>query len=390
MTGIKKAWLIFLLFSSQLWAEQISAPIQQANWLLIKGESNCQLVQEIPLYGTAEFIHQSGSLLRFSVKEPRYKPQIVKASLFIDTPPWMHETASAQDYLVTLDGRMGIQDIPRLSVYGETAEIMLDALSAGYSPRFSYIRANSQGELPETQVTVQAVNFISNYQQFSACRKNFLPHGLKAMLAESMFFKAGSVRLNAAILSQLKKAARYIKEVKGSQIIITSSTSIAGIRDKKWFLKRAKVISAKLTGLGVDKAKIKIRSGFFSASADNKMLQLNIFGPDALTTLYYKKGSLNISAAEKQRLNLLVRYSREFLPSARIIVKSHTDAKGRRASNLKVSQKRGAAVKDYLISQGLAEDKIVVKAYGESRPVKSNRFPTGRAQNRRVNISFAS
>lgn len=390
MTGIKKACLIFLLFSSQLWAEKISAPIDKANWLLIKGDSYCQLVQQIPLYGKAEFVHFSGDQLRFSIREQRQKAPIVKASLFIDTPPWMHQSASAQDYLVFLDSDNSIQDVPSLSVYGGTAELMLDALSKGYSPRFSYIRADNQGEQGEIRVSMNPVNFVPNYQQFIACRKNFLPHGIKQMLAESMYFKARSTALNSAVLVKLQKAARYIKEVKGSGLVISSVTSITGSRDKNWFLKRAKAISSKLSGLGVAKNKIKIRTGFTSVSTDKKLLQLNIFGPDALMTLSYRKGSINISSAEKQRLNLLVRYHREYLPATQILVKSHTDAKGSRSSNFQVSKKRGEEVKRYLISLGVAEDKIVVKAYGESRPVKSNRFPAGRAQNRRVNLSFTS
>jgi len=43
-----------------------------------------------------------------------------------------------------------------------------------------------------------------------------------------------------------------------------------------------------------------------------------------------------------------------------------------------------------LVSQGLDEKNVQVKAYGETRPVKSNRFPKGRAQNRRVTIGFVA
>jgi outer membrane protein OmpA-like peptidoglycan-associated protein len=34
------------------------------------------------------------------------------------------------------------------------------------------------------------------------------------------------------------------------------------------------------------------------------------------------------------------------------------------------------------------ENRVKVKAYGESKPIKSNRFPKGRSQNRRAIIDF--
>lgn len=390
MIALKTAIMIFLLFSSVSFADKIAAPLLTANWKMIKGDSSCQLKQTIPLYGIAGFMHQSGDLLRFSIKEQRYKPEIVKASLFVDTPPWLHEPLRSKDHLVYLDQTNNIQNIPQLSVYGETAELMLDVLSSGYSPRFSYVRASAQKEFPETQVSILPINFARNYRQFSDCRKNFLPHGLKDVLERSLFFKANSLALNSQVLAQLKNTARYIKEVKGAKVTIISNTAISGARDKKWFGKRAKAITAYLNKLGVAKSKVAIKSGFYSAAANNKMVRLSVFGPDSLTAIYYRKGNIKLTPAEKQRLNLVVQYAHEFVPNAQLVIKSHTDGKGRRATNLAVSKNRGEQVKRYLVSQGIDEHKIKVKAYGESRPAKSNRFPTGRAQNRRVIINFVT
>ena len=390
MKALKKGGMIFLLFSSVTFAQEIVAPMLTADWRFSKGESSCQLAHSIPLYGMADFTHQSGDLLRFSVREERFKPAIVKASLFVDSPPWLHASAAYKDYLVYLDEGVNIQNIPRLSVYGETAELMLDALSDGLSPRFSYVRASAQGVLPETRVSISAINFSANYQQFDNCRKNFLPFGLKDVLEKSLFFKSGSQTFNQVVLTQINNTARYIKEVKGSKVVIVSNTAITGGRDKKWFNKRAKAIAKKLNSLGVLKSKVSIKNGFYTASTNNKIIQLNVFGPDAVSALYYRKSRINLTTADKQRLNLIVRYQREFMPNARLIIKSHTDGKGRRANNLVISKKRGEEVKRYLVSQGLDEKSVQVKAYGETRPVKSNRFPKGRAQNRRVTIGFVA
>jgi len=390
MTSLKILLIAVLFFSSISVAENYTAPLQTADWKVREGASYCQLNQNIPLYGAVGFMHQSGNLLRFSIREDRFKPEIIKASLSIDNPPWLHESINAKDYLVFLDEMVDIKNTPRLSVYGDVAEVMLDALSNGLSPTFSYVRATVLGQLPETQVAISAINFSKNYQKFADCRKDFLPFGLKDLLEKSLFFKPRSQLLNIAAITQLKDTARYIKEVKGTKIVIVSDTAITGSRDKKWFSNRSKTIASKLKSLGVPKSKVSIKNGFYRAAGNNKTIQLSVFGPDALTAIYYRKGNIKLTQTEKKRLNLVAQYAKEFMPSASLVIKSHTDSKGRRAKNLTVSKNRGNEVKRYLVSQGIEENKVKIKAYGESRPAKSNRFPKGRAQNRRVIIDFVA
>jgi len=390
MNCIKFFWIFILLFCKVTIADDFQASLNVADWNVIKGQSSCQLQQKIPLYGTAGFTLHSGELLRFSIREDRFKPEIIKASLSIESPSWLHQAVDRKDYLVFLDEAFDDKNTPRLSVYGDVAEFMLDALTDGLSPTFTYVRATSLKQLPQTQVALSAINFSDKYQQFVNCRKDLLPYGFKDLLEKSLFFKPGSKRLNLVALTQLREAARYVKQMKGSAIAIASDTAIMGRRDAKWFKNRAKVISAKLTHLGVPKGKINIKNGYYSTSGNDKQIKLSVFGPDALTTIYYRKGSVRLTEVEKKRLKLIVRYVQKFMPNSSLMVKSYTDSKGKRASNLVVSQKRGAEVKRYLTSQGLDEKQVKVKAYGESRPIKSNRFPKGRAQNRRVVIAFVA
>jgi len=381
----------YCLAGSISYAQEYVTPLLSADWAYDQGPSYCQIQQYIPRYGIAEFVHQSGDLLRFSIKESRYKAEIVKASLVIDSAPWIHQAIPNKDHLVYLDLNIDIQNYPRLSVYGESAEIMLDALSEGMYPTFSYVRASVNGLLSETRVAVSSVNFLSKFERFGDCRKKFLPFGLKTVLEQSIYFKQGKKTLVRGFDQQLNDVARYIKDVQDSRIIISSDTAIAGKKDKKWFLARAAVVEEKLAQLGVKKDKVTISNNAAgSASTNTKLIHLSLFGPDSLNTIYYRKGNTKLTPLEKERLELLVRYSKEFVPDSQLLIKSYTDSKGKRATNLKVSQQRGDVIKRYLESKGMDKDKVVVKAYGESRPVKSNRFPNGRAQNRRVIMSFSS
>jgi len=387
MIRLKYLGFSLLLSVSVAEAESFFAPLPVADWTMAQGDGFCRLEQSIPDYGKADFLHRSGQLLRFSVKESRFKPDITRASLTIGTPSWVHHSPPPDDYLVYLDKNIDIQNYPRLSVYGASAEAMLDILLKGWAPTFIYTRTELSGEQVKTKIAVMPVNFLKNYLLFDRCRKSFLPAGLKQALDGRLFFTAASKQLTAEIQHRLTGIAKYLKAIKGAKVIIASETAKIGNRDKKWFSARTKQVVKKLIALGVAKSSIVVSNAY--PETDNlKNIRLGIFGPDGLKLFHYRKGSTQLSAAKKQRLSLLARYANEFLPTRQIVIKSHTDGKGKRAKNLMVSQQRGEVVKRYLISQGVDKNRIKVKAYGESRPIKSNRFPPGRAQNRRLTIGF--
>jgi outer membrane protein OmpA-like peptidoglycan-associated protein len=69
-----------------------------------------------------------------------------------------------------------------------------------------------------------------------------------------------------------------------------------------------------------------------------------------------------------------------------IEVAGHTDSKGSDAYNMKLSQQRAEAVRNFLISRGVAADRLTAKGYGESQPVADNATEEGRFQNRRVEL----
>ena len=71
-----------------------------------------------------------------------------------------------------------------------------------------------------------------------------------------------------------------------------------------------------------------------------------------------------------------------------IIAVGHTDWVGTDAYNQKLSERRAAAVKAYLVSKGIPAGKIYTEGKGESKPVASNKTREGRAQNRRVEIEL--
>lgn len=71
------------------------------------------------------------------------------------------------------------------------------------------------------------------------------------------------------------------------------------------------------------------------------------------------------------------------LADAVLVIAGHTDAIGPDERNLKLSQERARAVRDYLIERGIASDRLIAKGYGEAYPVASNATDAGRELNRR-------
>ena len=70
----------------------------------------------------------------------------------------------------------------------------------------------------------------------------------------------------------------------------------------------------------------------------------------------------------------------------KIEVQAHTDYKGSGEANLKLSEQRALSVKNYLVSQGVSEKRLIAKGYGESQPIADNKTEEGRAKNRRVEL----
>lgn len=69
-------------------------------------------------------------------------------------------------------------------------------------------------------------------------------------------------------------------------------------------------------------------------------------------------------------------------------VAGHTDSTGSDAHNQTLSERRAATVASYLTSKGLLRDRFMTVGAGESRPVADNATDSGRAQNRRVEITL--
>jgi outer membrane protein OmpA-like peptidoglycan-associated protein len=102
-----------------------------------------------------------------------------------------------------------------------------------------------------------------------------------------------------------------------------------------------------------------------------------------LEGIVFDSGSSKLRPQSMETLNKIVKTMLEN-PEIAVEIAGHTDNKGKRAANLKLSLARAESVAKYLASKGVAKSQMVSKGYGPDKPTVPNDTPEGRQQNRRI------
>jgi len=108
-----------------------------------------------------------------------------------------------------------------------------------------------------------------------------------------------------------------------------------------------------------------------------------------LPGLFFDSGKAALKPGARNTLSKIAEQLR-VSQDAQISIEGHTDSVGSDTYNQALSEKRAAAVRDYLVSRGLGAAKINITGQGETAPVASNDTPAGRQQNRRVELVIAT
>ena len=102
-----------------------------------------------------------------------------------------------------------------------------------------------------------------------------------------------------------------------------------------------------------------------------------------LPSLVFPSASFELTDSSKQVIDeiyLILYKNREI----NVLIEGHTDNSGEFRKNLKLSQNRALAVKNYLIQRGVSAARLKSRGYGEKRPKKPNMNKEAMAINRRV------
>ncbi|MCK0152238.1 OmpA family protein [Alcanivorax sp. S6407] len=97
----------------------------------------------------------------------------------------------------------------------------------------------------------------------------------------------------------------------------------------------------------------------------------------------FELNSAKITAVSRPTLDKLAE-SLKSQTDFSVEIAGHTDSSGSAEYNENLSDQRANAVREYLIEQGVAAERLTSRGYGEVDPVASNETASGRAMNRRV------
>ncbi len=106
-----------------------------------------------------------------------------------------------------------------------------------------------------------------------------------------------------------------------------------------------------------------------------------------LNNIFFDFDMATLRSESVAELERLVRFLRS-QPQMRIQISGHTDSVGTYEYNISLSQARAEAVVQYLITQGIASDRVFAKGYGEYFPIETNSSDEGRQRNRRVEFTI--
>jgi len=105
----------------------------------------------------------------------------------------------------------------------------------------------------------------------------------------------------------------------------------------------------------------------------------------SLSDLLFPSGKAALQSATREKLAKVAGIVLAY-PGVQVSVAGHTDGTGSAALNQRLSLRRAQLVRDYLVRQGLAPGAVAAQGFGSDWPVASNDTPSGRQQNRRVEL----
>jgi outer membrane protein OmpA-like peptidoglycan-associated protein len=104
-----------------------------------------------------------------------------------------------------------------------------------------------------------------------------------------------------------------------------------------------------------------------------------------LESVHFEWGSALLKPSHYSALDIAVQLLLEH-PHLRVEIQGHTDSTGPEGHNVRLSKRRARAVKKYLVSKGIAPDRVATIGLGPSAPLDTNATMRGRAMNRRSEI----
>jgi outer membrane protein OmpA-like peptidoglycan-associated protein len=103
----------------------------------------------------------------------------------------------------------------------------------------------------------------------------------------------------------------------------------------------------------------------------------------------FANAKFRVLPASFKLLDQVVQVANDF-PKMRLSIEGHTDNIGGEVANMRLSQRRADAVRDYLVWKGVSPARLKAVGYGPTKPIASNKTAKGKAKNRRTEFKILS
>ncbi len=165
--------------------------------------------------------------------------------------------------------------------------------------------------------------------------------------------------------------AKTQNPINGATVTFKDGLEKSTARDGKVtrMIEREKAYSLTVKAFGYTDESAKVQTGNLKLGTvvrDTVWMKMIVKKGIELKNIYYDFDKWNILPESETELNKLVAFMTEN-PEVKVELSSHTDCRGSKSYNQKLSEKRAKSAVDYIISKGISPDRITAVGYGEER-----------------------
>ena len=145
-----------------------------------------------------------------------------------------------------------------------------------------------------------------------------------------------------------------------------------------------KVLVVVLAGIALTAcATQKKQSGMMSGDVYTGTETIEYLATGVKDRVFFATNKSTLTTASRDTLRKQAAWMRKKGKDLSFSIEGHADERGTREYNLALGERRGNAVKDYLMTYGISGNRLSVISYGKERPVNSGSNPLAWSQNRR-------
>ncbi len=162
---------------------------------------------------------------------------------------------------------------------------------------------------------------------------------------------------------------------------IVSDTDGDGLRDGDEVVKYKSDPTKKDTDGGTIDDGVEVNRGTDPNNSNDDIVKIGV--PIVLEGITFESGKYEITPESESVLQKALKTMTTY-PDIDVEIAGYTDNIGSASRNLTLSQNRAAAVKNWLVTHGVSETRIISKGYGSENPIVPNDSPENRRKNRRI------